>query len=234
MLINPIQRCQIIRNQFQNSWSQIRELFERKNFDSYAELCDVINKIYQGNASCIIHKKETRQEPCIDCRWEEFQANFKPHESGIRYQARQAPLWMYKNRFYGKCWCGKPIGKGLRKYCCSLHADIWNWRIECYWNSFRHIICKRDNGICQECNRVVFKMSKKFNLFQLSGMTVYDWEVDHITAISLGGKCYDPLNVRLLCRDCHNKKTGSDLKKLALRRKNQTQLTPTLELVSYN
>lgn len=32
-------------------------------------------------------------------------------------------------------------------------------------------------------------------------------ELDHIRAISAGGRPFDPANVRLLCRDCHKRKS---------------------------
>ena len=139
---------------------------------------------------------------------------FNLQQPGIRYELRQPPLWMIMNMHDGKCWCGKPKElweKFQRKYCCGEHAQLWFYSIRAYWGSFRMQVYRRDNFVCQECG---FKIKENEN-----GFNRCDWEVDHILAICLDGMCFDLENVRLLCRKCHNKKTGQDMRMLAFKRK---------------
>lgn len=146
---------------------------------------------------------------------------FGLQESGIRYERRQAPLWMYMNLRSEKCWCGKPKDQWdqfQRKYCCHKHAEWWFWYFRAYWNSFRMMIYRMFKFTCQKCD---FKIKEKENDFMRS-----DWEVDHIIPISMDGMCYDLENIQLLCRKCHNKKTGEDLRKLKLKRNKQEILLP--------
>lgn len=142
-------------------------------------------------------------------------------QAGIRYQKRQPPIWMIMNMKDGKCWCGK--SKKLwetqrRKYCCGNHASWWFWYFRAYWDSFRRMVYREENFTCQECG---FKIKEKEN-----NIPRCYWEVDHIIAISLGGMCYDRENVQLLCKECHNNKTGNDLRKLSLKKKKQMVLIP--------
>jgi len=152
----------------------------------------------------------------------------QPQKPGVRYEKRQAANFMYDNLANGKCWCGKPkseFEQFQRKYCTSEHAQIWFYRINCYWGAFRSMICLRDSGLCKKCGRKVAHLGKSHPTFS-NLTTIIDWEVDHILAISLGGMCYDPKNVQLLCSKCHNKKTAIDLRKLSLKKKNQEVLVP--------
>ena len=223
-----IQRNELIREQFNQNYQLAKNLVKQKNPNlKNNEIWYQASRIF-AKAFCIIHKKELKNEqPCIDCRWEEFEIKFEPQQAGIRYEQRQAPLWMYKRLHYGKCWCNKPKDQWKssqqRRFCCGKHREIWNFRIECYWNSYRHIILLRDRGICQECG---FEVMEFENGKIKNGFSKCDWEVDHILAISHGGMCYDSKNVRLLCRKCHNKKTGEDLRKLKLKRNKQETLSP--------
>lgn len=131
------------------------------------------------------------------------------HREGIRYPERQPTLWMKINMAEGRCWCGKPKklwNKFQRKYCCTNHADLWFWSIRAYWQQFRLEVINRDSHTCQECGHT----SKRDSSF----------DVDHITAISLGGMCFDLNNVRTVCHKRHNKKTAQDIQKLTLKKKN--------------
>lgn len=146
---------------------------------------------------------------------------FIPQDPGIRYVKRKPPLWMIMNLRDSKCWCGKPKelwDQFQRKYCCGNHAEWWFYYFRAYWDSFRRMVYREEKFTCQECG---LKIKEKEN-----DIPKCDWEVDHILAISLGGDCYDRENVRLLCRKCHNAKTGIDLRKLSLKKKNQTVLLP--------
>lgn len=150
---------------------------------------------------------------------------------GIRYERRVAPKWMYENLENKKCWCGKPkedFNPLQRKYCTFEHSQIWQFRLTCYWETFRHMICFRDKGFCKECNIQVVKFPDEiFQDCYWRGHDLIDWEADHILAISLGGMCFDPLNVRTLCSDCHKIKTASDLRTLSFF-KRASDYDPTL------
>ena len=229
--MNITQRLEVVQDQLNSNYQQIKDFIRESNPNlERSEIWHLASKqAIQMKASCIFHKKELFNERCLDCTWEEFEFKFEPQQGGIRYEQRQAPLWMYKNLHYRKCWCGKPKNQWestqQRRYCCGLHREIWNYRIECYWNSFRSMICFRDKGICQDCGSKICKIgSKLWDKIHFNITIISDWEVDHILAICLGGVCYDPKNVRLLCRKCHNKKTGSDFRKLKLKRKKQFTL----------
>ena len=137
---------------------------------------------------------------------------WRNQDPGVRYERRQAPLWMAMNRAAGKCWCGSPKSeweKRQRRYCCSDHGLWWNFYIEAYWATFRCTIIRRDDFTCAGCG---FRTGKPKYWYseRFIGLAV-----DHILAISLGGKCYDEANVQTLCTSCHAKKTASDLAKLA-------------------
>ena len=92
--------------------------------------------------------------------------------------------------------CGKPKSEwknGRRKYCSD---DCW-WKYqECFktWTAIRKEVLKRDNNKCVLCgyNKVL--------------------EIDHIKAVVNGGEMWNYDNLRTLCKDCHNKKTGKDMK----------------------
>ncbi len=142
-------------------------------------------------------------------------------KGGIRYYQRQAPLWMIINLFNNRCWCGKPhsqFDQFQRKYCTAKHSTWWTWTFNCYWDSFRMMIYRMQKFTCQECG---FKIKRTEN-----SVSKCDWEIDHIKAIKLGGMCFDTENVQLLCKNCHKKKTGIDIKKITLEKKHQTVLFP--------
>ena len=137
---------------------------------------------------------------------------WRGQDPGVRHERRQAPLWMAMNRAAGKCWCGRPKSKWeklQRRYCRSEHGRWWHFYIEAYWASFRWTIIERDDFTCAGCG---FQAEKPKSYY--SDMSV-GLAVDHILAISLGGKCYDESNVQTLCAGCHAKKTASDAAKLA-------------------
>lgn len=53
----------------------------------------------------------------------------------------------------------------------------------------------------------------------------FQLEVDHIIAVSLGGKMWDKKNLRVLCSDCHKVKTKDDMKKLRIKHKQEKNQT---------
>jgi len=132
---------------------------------------------------------------------------------GIRYQNRQPPLWMKLNQWSGKCWCGSPIEKPRRKYCCQTHADLYYFSIHAFWNAFREGVIRLHNYTCAMCG---FESPAS----EYGRNDTY-FDVDHIQAISLDGLCYDIENVRLLCKNCHKIKTAADMKQLASNRKSK-------------
>lgn len=179
------------------------------------------NKITDAPSTCILHRMPESGELCEKCKWLRFKFAFVKQQAGIRYQQRQAPFFMYENLYRGKCWCGKPKGEFdplQHRYCCTLHANLWYFTLECYWPAFRHVICMRDRGYCQECRVQVVKFYRGEELWNdnyFHGTDLMEWDADHVLAISLGGMCFDSRNVRTLCDACHKEKTSSDIKILA-------------------
>lgn len=96
------------------------------------------------------------------------------------------------------------------------------WHKECWkalepetagaWPAITSQVCRRDNYICQGCDKDVldFRAARRY------GKRPYS--IDHINALCLGGE-HSIENLQLLCIECHKKKSKSDIKKLASRRK---------------
>ena len=135
---------------------------------------------------------------------------WRGQKPGIRYERRQAPLWMEMNLQDGKCWCGRPKSewdKRQRRFCTSDHGYWWHYFIHGYWDKFRMAIFARDGFACVRCG------------WESEGSMDDGLAADHILAISLGGDCYDESNLCTLCTRCHAKKTASDMAKLAQNRR---------------
>ncbi|MCP5017615.1 MAG: HNH endonuclease [Ketobacter sp.] len=63
------------------------------------------------------------------------------------------------------------------------------------WRRLRQIVIRRDQGLCQECQR--------------QGRVTAGNEVDHVTSKARGGT--DALdNLQLLCNPCHKAKTARE------------------------
>lgn len=84
-----------------------------------------------------------------------------------------------------------------RQYCSQNCADKYS---DCFmsWSRMREIIFKRDGLKCKICN---IEYTKKW------------LDIDHIIPLISGGKMWDINNLQVLCKECHKKKTRTDLKK---------------------
>lgn len=67
------------------------------------------------------------------------------------------------------------------------------------WKTIRKVALDRDNHLCQECLK--------------SGIINPGNTVDHVIPIKRGGGRLDINNLRTLCRNCHDKKSGSERRK---------------------
>lgn len=101
--------------------------------------------------------------------------------------------------------CGKGIQKPFRLYC-SMKCSIKYSKCFKSWMGVREEILKRDGHKCAICG-------KPGN------------EVDHIKAIVNGGAMWDYDNLRVLCHNCHCKKTGKDVYIKNRLKANQTTLS---------
>lgn len=149
---------------------------------------------------------------------------FRLQESGKRYDIRQPPLFMIRNMWEGKCWCGKPksqFEKHMRKYCCNKHSSIWYYSIRSFWDSFRLERIRIDKFTCVECGfstRTTDLILNDEDEPRVRGSDS-EFQVDHIIAIVNGGDCFDIENVRTLCVNCHKVKTANDIRKKFVRKK---------------
>lgn len=89
--------------------------------------------------------------------------------------------------------CDKPVASNRRHYCSQECMEEFNHNHDWYW--IRKAILKRDRYTCSICKQ---RMRKRF------------LDVDHIIPIRMGGDPHDKENLRLLCKDCHKRKTKLD------------------------
>ena len=91
--------------------------------------------------------------------------------------------------------CGGAIVKPYRKYCGD---DCWAKYQQCFltWGMHKKNIIKERGHRCEKCG--------------VEGKPI---ELDHITAIINGGDMWNKENLQLLCHQCHNKKTGADMRR---------------------
>lgn len=102
--------------------------------------------------------------------------------------------------------CGKDLPKFFRKYCSPECWYQWyhNLAPPRYWTEIREKVLVRDNRTCQKCGKKELKDEEA--------------DIDHIIAISLGGRMWDMDNLQTLCEECHIEKTRKDLEALAVQR----------------
>ena len=109
---------------------------------------------------------------------------------------------------HGYCfWCGRKLEGRKRHYCSDTHGRFYGFWFS--WERVRSSIYIRDKGTCQKCRKEALWLHKRnglkeFNIDDLG-------EIDHITAIALGGSNWDLTNLQLLCRKCHINKTRKDI-----------------------
>ena len=109
---------------------------------------------------------------------------------------KPAQAWMNINRLWGKCWCGRlreSFEHGRRTHCSKLHADWWRFYICRDWSAVRCEILERDLYMCQTC-----------------GISNQYLDIDHIIPKSLGGDDWNPDNLQVLCKPCHESKSLQD------------------------
>ena len=127
-----------------------------------------------------------------------------------RDTTRPVPLWMLINMYRGRCWCGAPPktthkrlhGRSkLNRYCGRRtgphrgHSGVWYCYIAPWWALYRKWFLRQYDK-CEQC-----------------GAEATD--VDHVTAISLGGSMWHTPNHQALCRACHQAKTNKDRTRMA-------------------
>ena len=86
--------------------------------------------------------------------------------------------------------CKNVVSKNRRHYCsnrCIAHFNQNN-----SWFFVRKDILRRDKYKCSICKT----RNRKTNL-----------DIDHIIPLQMGGKPFDKLNLRVLCKPCHKMKT---------------------------
>lgn len=116
------------------------------------------------------------------------------------------------NRLNKICYCGKPVKKPRRKYCSDKHAMEWLQKNE-FWESVKNRVLKK-REIRTEKSEYKYNDRIYYSCESCNEETKKP-EVDHIIAIILGGHPWHEYNLRVLCHDCHNIKTKSDLQVLS-------------------
>lgn len=71
--------------------------------------------------------------------------------------------------------------------------------------AMRSRIFRRDKDVCQKCGA-----KAQFNISSDDPMSGYNYVVDHIKPIALGGEEFDEANLQLLCGKCNKEKTKAD------------------------
>jgi len=135
--------------------------------------------------------------------------------------------------------CGKPLTKGLRRYCSQECTDI------CYVATMpsyaRGKVFQRDKGVCSNCGCDTEKLKKILRKARYDdgwaslgwhdigviknemGFTAdHFWEMDHILPVVEGGGLCGMDNLQTLCVPCHRAET----KELAARRAAAKRGTP--------
>ena len=105
--------------------------------------------------------------------------------------------WMAINRLWGRCWCGRPnelFDLSRCTYCSKRHADWWQTQICRSWSAVRRDVLERDSYMCRMCG----------------GSEDDIMDIDHVLPKSLGGDEWNPDNLQVLCRRCHEAKTLQD------------------------
>ena len=87
--------------------------------------------------------------------------------------------------------CLEPITPGRRNYCSKECMNRFN--NDHHWYRIRKFILARDKYTCSICRVRTYKR----NL-----------DVDHIIPVRMGIDPFDKNNLRLLCKECHKRKTA--------------------------
>lgn len=141
----------------------------------------------------------------------------------------------------GECtWCGKPVGKGRRRWCSQICVD--DFRATYDWQWIRGLVHDRDRGVCSKCgcdcdkitallNRVryrnggdgyeTFRYLLGFYIrIRFDNRSIGDdwWQADHIKPRVEGGT-NELDNLRTLCIPCHKVETAALAAKRAAKRR---------------
>jgi len=94
--------------------------------------------------------------------------------------------------------CDEQTAKGRRHYCSKVCMDEFNRNN--LWYFVRKDILRRDGYRCSICK-------KRYRKAEL--------DVDHIIPIQMGGKLFEKVNLRTLCKECHRSKSKLDSEALS-------------------
>lgn len=101
-------------------------------------------------------------------------------------------------------WCGSPIIKGRKAYCCNECRDAF--RKKTVWGRTRDAyslrILYRDNFTCQDCGEFHAYKNKHGIFLPIDDGQLH---VHHIVSVAFGGGD-EPSNLITLCVDCHLKR----------------------------
>lgn len=108
--------------------------------------------------------------------------------------------------------CGKVIlDKRKKKYCSDKCSD--DFFAKHNFARLRNRIFIRDNFTCKKCGKSATRHGRTDVPF-----STYNYVVDHIKPIALGGPEFDENNLQLLCSVCNKEKTRNDQAKIAKKR----------------
>lgn len=124
-------------------------------------------------------------------------------------------------------YCGSPLPKGKKKYCCTLHEHLWWYRvyeeeiarpghrpsIPGAWDYVRDAALGAAGHKCQQCGKTDTMMIRDIRA-QMQGKPYWEiqqrinefayFEVHHIVPLSHGGDSQLD-NLVVLCVECHRK-----------------------------
>jgi len=131
----------------------------------------------------------------------------------------------YPHNEKGRChWCGGPVKPPRRTWCSQDCVDEWTIRTSP--EAVRHIVGKRDHGICHECGTDTTAEARRRYDGIRPGLTWQSWyvkyapwEADHIVPVWKGGGLAGADGYQTLCRDCHRRKTAREAAERAAQRR---------------
>ena len=122
----------------------------------------------------------------------------------IRTGRKTPPLWVVINISRGLGTENqRDYGNAIVESFAAADMPMWHYHVVPFWPTMRHIILKRDDKKCVEC-----------------GLESRNSEADHIIPKAVNpDPFWDESNLRVLCVGCHHKKTASDVRSIAIRKK---------------
>jgi len=108
------------------------------------------------------------------------------------------PKWKWVGTVRRCHWCARELPKRRQRWCsneCSAkNARVWSW------GALAEYVYERDGGRCARCGTDCGALPLKPGGTYTGPRRM--WQVDHINPVRNGGTD-DPVNLRLLCHDCH-------------------------------